>query len=126
MEATSPETTPTSEASIVTDRAVRYGKQLVSHLSRRSGGEWDAEKGAGWIQLGEQGRADVQALGDSLTLQVCGPDLETLERLEGVVGSHLVRFGAKDEFTVDWKRGDGTDGTTQSAGDGESAGEERP
>ena len=37
-----------------------------------------------------------------------------------------VRFGAKDEFTVDWKRGDGTDGTTQSAGDGESAGEERP
>lgn len=106
----STEATPTSEASVVTDRAARYGKQLVSHLSRRSGGEWDAEKGAGWIQLGEHGRADVQALGDSLSLRVTAPDLETLERLEGVVGTHLVRFGAKDELTVGWLRSNGERG----------------
>ena len=45
-----------SHAAVATDRPERYGKQLVSHLGRRNGGEWSTEQRSGWIEL-ETGRA---------------------------------------------------------------------
>lgn len=119
MNATSQSAEPASEATVVTERAARYGKQLVNHLSRKSGGEWDEEKTGGWIQLGEHRKVKVQALGDSLSLQAEAPDLESLEKVEEVVGSHLVRFGDRDDLVVEWKRNDATDGTVQKSGDAE-------
>ena len=44
------------------------------------------------------------------------PDLQGtagLDRLEDVVGRHLVRFGTKDELVVQWQRSDGTSGSRQ-------------
>ena len=35
------------------------------------------------------------------------------DRLEDVVGRHLVRFGSRDELVVRWTRADGTPGTVQ-------------
>ena len=40
-----------------------------------------------------------------------------LERLEDVIGRHLVRFGSKDELTVSWVRDDGQPGSTQRPSD---------
>ena len=40
-------------------------------------------------------------------------DAESRDRLEGVVGRHLVRFGAKDELVCSWVRTDGTQGSEQ-------------
>ncbi|WP_374935444.1 DUF2218 domain-containing protein [Streptomyces resistomycificus] len=39
--------------------------------------------------------------------------MQGLDRLEDVVGRHLVRFGAKDELVVEWRRDTGEPGTTQ-------------
>lgn len=102
-----------STASVPMERPGRYGKQLVSHMSRRSGGAWDEESGNGWIQLGETGRAEVVATEGALELQVSAPDHESLSRLEGAVGRHLVRFAAKEELTVSWTHDHGTPGTVQ-------------
>lgn len=90
----------TTQAVVPTERPDRYGKQLVSHLGRRNGGEWSPESRSGWIDLGS-GRATVTAREGELELTVTAPSDE-LPRLQDVVGSHLVRFGERDELTVAW------------------------
>ena len=92
-----------THASVPTDRPERYGKQLVNHMGRRYGGEWSAEQGAGWIKLGADGRASVTAADGSLELDITGP-VAQLPQLEQVVGSHLERFGDRDELRVAWTR----------------------
>ncbi len=99
-------------ARVATERPGRYGKQLVSHLSRRSVGEWDDEAGTGWIDLGGN-RVSLHALEGSLDLAIETGDAAHLDRLEDVVGRHLVRFGARDELLVRWTRADGSAGSVQ-------------
>jgi hypothetical protein len=102
----------TSEANVATDRPGRYGKQLVAHLSRRSVGEWSEDDGRGWVEFTDLGRADLQSRSGSLHLRVEGSPGD-LDRLEDVVGRHLVRFGTRDELIVTWVRADGSAGTEQ-------------
>jgi len=102
---------PASTAHVATERADRYGKQLVSHLSRRSAGAWDDEGGTGWIDVGES-RAELNAGSDALDIRLAAtPD--RVAAMEDVVGRHLVRFGTRDELVVQWTRADGTPGTSQ-------------
>jgi hypothetical protein len=109
-------TSADSTATVGTDRAARYGKQLTSHLGRRATAEWDEQAGTGWIDFGET-RAELKAGADALDLQLWA-EPDAVARMEDVVGRHLVRFGAKDELTVQWMRADGTPGTRQeNAGD---------
>ena len=108
--------TPSSTATVATDRAARYGKQLVSHLGRRATADWDEQAGTGWIDFGET-RAELTAGPDALDIRLSAAP-EAVARMEDVVGRHLVRFGARDELTVQWVRADGTAGTRQ-----ENAGE---
>jgi hypothetical protein len=92
-----------SHAAVTTDRPERYGKQLVSHLGRRNGGEWSAEQGSGWIDFGP-GRAILTVEDTRLRLDIhAAPD--ELERLQEVIASHLIRFGERDELAVQWVRG---------------------
>ena len=100
-----------STAQVATDRAARYGKQLVSHLGRRTVGEWDDEAGAGWIDFGES-RADLTAQDGALLIRLSTAP-ERVATLEDVLGRHLVRFGTRDELVVRWTRADGTPGTSQ-------------
>ncbi len=97
-----------STASVATDRPGRYGKQLVSHLSRRLPGTWSEEAGGGTIELSD-GLATLAAADGALDLSIDAP-AESLDRWEDVLGRHLVRFGARDELVVQWSRSDGTAG----------------
>lgn len=103
--------TTTSVATVPTDRPKRYGKQLVSHLSRRSAGEWNDDAGTGNLVL-TIGRAELTCTADALEMRVSAAASD-LDRLEDVLGRHLVRFGARDELVVQWIRSDGTPGTEQ-------------
>ncbi|WP_214409414.1 DUF2218 domain-containing protein [Sphaerisporangium fuscum] len=98
-----------SEARVATDRPHRYAKQLASHLGRRVEAVWDEEAGEGRLAF-QVGTGTLTAEPGALLLAVEG-DAENLERLEDVVGRHLVRFGAKDELVVEWKRDNGEPGT---------------
>lgn len=100
-----------SRAAVATDRPARYGKQLVNHLGRKQGGEWDDPTSTGWVVLGD-GRLEVSVTGDELVLSLTAPDTD-LERLEDVVGRHLVRFGARDGLVCAWTRADGQAGSRQ-------------
>lgn len=100
-----------TRALVATDRPARYGKQLTSHLGRKMGGEWDESAETGWVVLGD-GRLTLAVQEGELVLDLEAP-ADDLERLEGVVGRHLVKFGAKDDLVCAWSRSDGSEGTRQ-------------
>ena len=97
---------------MATDRPARYAKQWASHMGRTAATEWDEDAGQGWIQF-PTGKATLAAGDDVLLVALVADDAESRDRLEGVVGRHLVRFGAKDELVCSWVRTDGTQGSEQ-------------
>lgn len=110
------QSTITSTASVATDRPARYGKQLVSHLTRRVTGEWDDDAGSGFIEF-TGGRVTLTSADGALGLALAAGE-DDVARLEDVVGRHLVRFGTRDELVVRWTRSDGTPGSVQENTEG--------
>ena len=103
-------------ASVSTERAARYGKQLVSHMGHKITGSWDEEAGSGYLLFDREGpvlgRFDVIASASDLRLELRTTP-ERADRLEYIVGIHLARFGARDSLAISWERTDGSEGTTQ-------------
>ena len=100
-----------STAAVATARAPRYGKQLVSHLGRRSVGSWDETTGAGTLDMNDNAaHVTLNSTPEALLIEIRCADAATYE---DVVGRHLVRFGERDELKVSWERSDGTAGSSQ-------------
>ena len=103
-------------ASVSTERAARYGKQLVSHMGHKITGSWDEEAGSGYLLFDREGpvlgRFDVIASASDLRLEL-RTEPERAAHLEHVAGIHLARFGARDGLTIAWRRSDGSAGSTQ-------------
>ena len=103
-------------ASVSTERAARYGKQLVTHMAHKVTGVWDEEAGSGYLLFDREGpvlgRFDVIASASDLRLEL-RTEPERADRLEFIVGIHLARFGARDSLAISWERTDGSEGTTQ-------------
>src|SRR5215213_1290981 len=90
-----------SRADVPTDAPARYAKQLVAHLGRRI--EFTTEGATSTATFGDTTGQVV--VGDGvLTLLVSGPDADGVARVENVLGSHLERFGQRNELTVRWTR----------------------
>ncbi len=103
--------TITSTAAVSTPRAPRYGKQLVSHLGRRSVGVWDENTGSGTLDMRDNAaHVTFNSTHEALLIEIRSNDAATYE---DVVGRHLVRFGERDELKVTWERSDGTPGSSQ-------------
>ena len=105
-----------SVATVPTERAARYGKQLVSHMAHKITGSWDEEAGSGYLLFDREGpvlgRFDVIASPSDLRLEL-RTEPERADRLEFIVGIHLARFGARDSLAISWERTYGSEGTTQ-------------
>ena len=105
-----------SVATVPTERAARYGKQLVSHMGHKITGSWDEEAGSGYLLFDREGpilgRFDVIASASDLRLEL-RTEPERADRLEFIVGIHLARFGARDSLAISWERTDGSEGSTQ-------------
>lgn len=106
----------TSTAAIPTQRAARYGKQLVSHMAHKITGFWDEDAGIGYLLFDHEGpvlgRFDVIASPSDLRLELRTTP-ERAAHLERVAGIHLARFGARDGLTIAWRRSDGSEGSVQ-------------
>ena len=95
---------PTSTAVVVTDAAARYARQLLAHLGRKNTvEELEGEPGGGLLVF-PYGRASVRPAEGHLLLTASAADGDSLDRLEDVLGRHLVRFGARAELAVTWQR----------------------
>jgi hypothetical protein len=98
---TSPSTTITSRADVRTDAPGRYAKQLVAHLGRKV--EFAVEGATSTATFGDTTGQVV--VGDGVvTLVATGTDLDGVARVEHVLGSHLERFGQRNELVVSWTR----------------------
>jgi hypothetical protein len=111
-----------SRASINTDRAARYGKQLSAHLGHKRRTTWQDEAQSGEITF-DTGRAMLSATSSRLDLvieldpSVAATDaVAELAHIEDVVGRHLARFGARNELVVAWVRSDGSPGQVYGQG----------
>ena len=106
----------TSTASVPTQRAARYGKQLVSHMAHKITGFWDEDAGSGYLLFDREGPVlghfDVIASPSDLRLELRTTP-ERAAHLEHVAGIHLARFGARDGLTIAWRRSDGSKGSVQ-------------
>ena len=105
-----------STANVPTQRAARYGKQLVTHMAHKVTGEWNESSDSGYLLFDREdpavGRFDVSAMPSALVLELRTTP-ERADHLEHVAGIHLARFGVRDALTISWRRTDGSAGTTQ-------------
>ena len=105
-----------STAIVPTQRAARYGKQLVSHMGHKITGSWDEETASGYLLFDREGpvlgRFNVIASPSDLRLELRTTP-ERAAHLEHVAGIHLARFGVRDGLAITWERTDGSEGTTQ-------------
>jgi hypothetical protein len=89
----------TATAVVATATPGRYAKQLASHFGRRC--EVVEEVDGVRIVFGD-GSCLVRPRDDVLDLRVSAPSEPEVERLTQVVGSHLERFGQRNELQVRW------------------------
>jgi uncharacterized protein len=92
-----------SRADVTTDAPARYAKQLVSHLGRKV--EFSTDGATSTAQIAGA-TAQVVVGDDVLVLLAAGQQEEDVARVEHVLGSHLERFAARSELTVQWIRED--------------------
>ncbi len=85
---------------MTTDKPVAYMRQLCKHFGHKVDASFGDD--SGYIQF-EFGRCELHAKAGTLTLDVRAVDGESHERMERVIGSHLERFGRRDELSVAWQ-----------------------
>jgi uncharacterized protein len=90
---------PSATAAVATEAPARYAKQLASHFGRRC--EVVEEADGVRIVLGD-GDCLVRPGDGVLDLRVSAPSQPEVDRLTEVVGSHLERFGQRNELQVSW------------------------
>jgi hypothetical protein len=89
-----------SHAEVTTDKPVAYMRQLCKHFGHKVDASFGDD--TGYIQF-DFGRCELQANNGTLTLDVSAADADSHERMERVIGSHLERFGRRDELSVAWR-----------------------
>jgi uncharacterized protein len=95
----------TSSTVVETDAAARYAKQLLAHLGRKNPVEpLDGAADGGRIRFA-YGTGSVRPVGGHLVLEAAAADMDSLARVEDVLGRHLERFGARRDLAVSWTRG---------------------
>jgi uncharacterized protein len=93
--------TLTARADVPTVTPARYAKQLLSHLGQRV--SWSTEGDSSTAEIA--GGTGTVVVGDGVLILLAeAPDDESLTRVQHVLGSHLERFGQRNELTVTWVR----------------------
>ena len=92
----------TSYAAVATSTPARYAKQLLSHLGRKVVFTPDGEDS--WTSQIGGARAGIAFSEGQLTLRAEAPDEAGLGQVEHALGSHLERFGHRDQLVVTWHR----------------------
>lgn len=86
-------------ATVQTEKARRYMKALVNHFNRKVTAVYTND--SGYIKFGF-GRCDIQATDDTLTFQATSSEADDLNRLQGVISSHLARFTQSEIPDLTW------------------------
>ncbi|AGI21980.1 DUF2218 domain-containing protein [Pseudomonas sp. MT3] len=92
---------PLSRATVATPDAARYLKRLCNHFAHKLPVELTEDRG---VLRFDFGTCRMQATSEALLMDAEADDAEALQRLQGVVVSHLDRFAWKEgQLPVDWQ-----------------------
>jgi hypothetical protein len=91
----------TATASVATPTPERYAKQLAAHLGRKLEVREEAD-GLRLIFGDGTGDCVLRAEGSALEMSASAAGPAELERITHVVGSHLERFGQRNELVATW------------------------
>ena len=99
-------------ASVTTPTPERYAKQLLSHLGHKATVSplEVGPAGSGLLQL-SRGVGVVVPADGTLLMPAFAATEEDLLVVQDVLARHLVRFGVRQELTVEWVPGAGGGGT---------------
>ncbi len=90
-------------ARVPTTNGARYLQQLCKHWSHKLDVQLSEKEG---IVRFPSAVATMTANSEALTISVEAPDDETLQRMKGVVASHLDRFAFREApLPFEWKAG---------------------
>lgn len=91
-----------SVARVPTTSASRYLQQLAKHWSHKMTVTFSPEEGT--IDFPNGSRLEMRADSETLDVALSVPEGEDVERMRGVVASHLDRFAFREApLTFDWK-----------------------
>jgi hypothetical protein len=94
---------PIAKASVPTANAAKYLQQLCKHWSHRLEVDFSDRKG---VVRFPAAVATLDAGEDSLLVSIEGEASEEVERLKGVVATHLDRFAFREApLKLDWSGG---------------------
>jgi uncharacterized protein len=92
---------PVATASVPTANAGKYMQQLCKHWSHKLEVDLSEERGVVKFQTAV---ATFEPADDALLVTIEGEEAEAVERMKGVVASHLDRFAFRDApLPFDWK-----------------------
>ncbi len=86
--------TPTTTARVPTTHASRYLQQLCKHWSHKLEVAFDEVHGT--IRFPSGAVITLDAGADALDARIEAPDVETLDRMKGVLAEHLDRFAFRE------------------------------
>ena len=89
----------TSHAEVATDASARYAKQLASHFGHKITVETTLD---GYTLTFQNFSAVLLPKDGHLLMTATAADAEALTNAQNVLGSHLERFGARNELSVQW------------------------
>ena len=92
----------TASATVPTATPERYAKQLAAHLGHRC--EIREEPDGIRIVVAETGDCLLASGDGALEMTATAVGTEELDRVMHVVGTHLERFGQRNELQVHWRR----------------------
>ena len=88
-------------AHVPTENGSKYLQQLCKHWSHKMTVEFDAQKG---VVTFPNAVATMEAQPDTLLVTIDSDEAEAVERMKGVVSSHLDRFAFREApLAFDWK-----------------------
>ncbi len=86
-------------AQVETAKASRYLKALCNHFARKVTASYDDDYGRVQFPFGD---CELRATTNALLITVTAVDETMFVTAKAVVADHLVRFGEKEELTVNW------------------------
>lgn len=90
----------TATARVETERAAGYLSQMCKHFRHKTEVEFNDTSGRIQLNMG----ACALSLPDNATLlmEATAADADSLRKVEDIIDRHLVRFGFREELTINW------------------------
>ena len=96
-----------STTTIATDAASSYIGKLCRHFRHKIETEYTPTTGLATFQFGT---CAMKATSTELIFNITANDMESVEKIKGVLERHLVKFAYKEDLTIRWRDADGRRG----------------